>query len=243
MNEKEVIAKIPVGTLFDKQQFRAVVHSISPCYSEASVNWLIGKLKQEKEIQVVGRGKYIRTEKERGSYEYHAHSMKFQMIEELVKTEYPLVIFQMWELIQMNEFVNHQIAKNVIFVEVENMLEEPVFHLLHENYPHVLFSPTKNQFYRQKGIDDTVVVQKIISEAPRSIHAHACVLEKILVDIFSNKITGELIEKSEYKGILEDSFAKYQIDESKLLRYARRRNREQDIRCFIEEYTDIKLTI
>lgn len=37
---------------------------------------------------------------------------------------YPLVDFQMWELIQFNEFVNHQISKNLIVEEVEIMLDE-----------------------------------------------------------------------------------------------------------------------
>lgn len=40
--------------------------------------------------------------------------------------------FQMWELIQFNEFLNHQIAKNIIVVEVENMLEDSVFDTLRE---------------------------------------------------------------------------------------------------------------
>ena len=30
----------------------------------------------------------------------------------------------MWELIQFNEFVNHQISKNLIVAQVENMLDE-----------------------------------------------------------------------------------------------------------------------
>ena len=53
-------------------------------------------------------------------------------MEEKITDRYPLLEFQMWELIQFNEFLNHQIAKNIIVVEVENMLEDSVFDTLRE---------------------------------------------------------------------------------------------------------------
>lgn len=47
---------------------------------------------------------------------------------------HPYLDFRIFELVQLNEFVNHQIAQNMIFVSVEGELEEDVFNTLWENY-------------------------------------------------------------------------------------------------------------
>lgn len=37
--------------------------------------------------------------------------------------------------------------------------------MLHDSFSDVLFCPTKDMYYKQRGKDDTVVVQKLIPEA------------------------------------------------------------------------------
>ena len=66
------------------------------------------------------------------NYILNNHSYEYLEVEEKITDRYPLLEFQMWELIQFNEFLNHQIAKNIIVVEVENMLEDSVFDTLRE---------------------------------------------------------------------------------------------------------------
>ena len=157
----------------------------------------------------------------------------------IIKKEYPLVNFQIWELYQLNEFVNHQISHNTIFVEVEDILDETIFILLHKKYRNVLFNPTIDEYYRYMG-DTTIVVQKLISEAPQTIDDMGLAsLEKILVDLFSRGLVSKLIERAEYRGIYEYAFAKYNINEAKMFRYARRRGVADRIRKYINEETDI----
>ena len=82
----------------------------------------------------------------------------------------------------------------------------------------------------------------MLTEAPKvQADIKGCSLEKLLVDLFSNKLTGQLVERAEYLGIYEEAFRKYYIDEKKLFRYARRRNLEKEIRGFIEKETNIQL--
>ena len=141
----------------------------------------------------------------------------------------------------MNEFVNHLLAKNTIFVEVENMLDESVFNLLFERYPHVLHNPDIEEYYKYAG-DETIVVRKLISEAPPAFGQHRqASLEKLLVDLFGRGISGSILSRSEYRAIYEDSFHKYNINQAKLFRYARRRGVEKTIRDFIREETRIML--
>ena len=58
---------------------------------------------------------------------------------------------------------------------------------------------------------------------------------------FSRKLTGQLIERAEYRQIYEDAFGKYAINELALFRYAGRRHLKSDIRKFIEDETNIEL--
>ena len=83
---------------------------------------------------------------------------------------------------------------------------------------------------------------RLLSEAPKAkSDIKGCSLEKLLVDLFSNKLTGQLVERAEYPEIYEEAFRKYYIDEKKLFRYARRRNLEKEIRDFIKKETNIQL--
>lgn len=242
MNQETVLKHFLPGEIFKKSQFREVIHVLNPKYAESSVNWLLDKLKKENRIISVGRGKYERVPEETKKRPYtYIHSREYQDIEKEIIVKYPLVEFQMWELIQFNEFVNHQISKNLIVVEVENMLEETVFDMLHGEYSYVLYSPQTEYYYRHKGEENTVVVLKLISEAPKPREGHSSPLEKLLVDLFVNKFTGHLIEKSEYPAIMEDAFHKYYLDETKMFRYARRRNAETRMKEFIRQETGIQL--
>ena len=164
-----------------------------------------------------------------------------QDIVDMIKKEYPLIDFQVWEFVQLNEFVNHQIGKNVFFIEVERNLEESVFNRLKEYYSRILCCPKENMFY-QYFEENMVVIQRLLSESPKTqSDVKGCSLEKLLVDLFSNKLTGQLVERAEYPRIYEEAFQKYYIDEKKLFRYARRRNLENEIRDFIEKETNIQL--
>lgn len=141
----------------------------------------------------------------------------------------------------MNEFVNHLLAKNTIFIEVENMLDESIFNLLFNRYPHVLHNPSLDEYYKYAG-DETIIVRKLISEAPPPFGQYRqASLEKLLVDLFGRGISGSILSRSEYRAIYEDAFQKYNINQGKMFRYARRRGIEKAIRDFIHEETRIVL--
>ena len=242
MDMKDVIEYLSTNESFTKQQFSSMVREANADYSESSISWLLSELKREQKIASIGRGVYVRVTEEGKKKKYHYdHLEAYLEIEQEINRKFPLVEFQMWEVYQMNEFVNHLFGKNTIFVEVENMCEAPVFEMLHERFPDVLFCPDKDMYYRQRGNDDTVVVQKLISEAPKPSAGHSAPLEKLLVDLFSKKLTGMLVSRSEYQGIYEDAFSRYIIDEMKMFRYARRRHLETEIKIFLKEKTNVEL--
>lgn len=243
MNAATVLSHLPTEEVFNKNVFRETVHSIYPDCSEASINWMLVTLRKQGDLASVGTGKYYRIAQDisaKKQYSY-PHSQEYVELEKEIMESYPLVTFQMWELIQMNDFVNHQIAKNVIFVEVEAMLVDTVYELLHEKYPYAMIQPTADIFYKQRAPETDIVVQKLLSEAPSPDANHSCSIEKLLVDLLSKKLSGNLIERSEYPRIYEDIFHKYLIDETRMLRYAKRRHLYESLLTFINTQTDIKL--
>lgn len=231
------------GLTFTKTDFSSWIRESNPQYSERSIYWLLNKLQEQKEITKLGRNlfQFIGGSIAKGAYSY-ASSSEMQEVTKKIQEKYPLVDFQTWEFVQLNEFVNHQIAHNVLFVEVENMLEETIFEFLKGIYPGVLLCPSVDTFHQYKISDNTIVILRLVSQAPKAIsNTHSACLEKILVDLFARKLTGHLIERAEYPAVFEDAFAKYQIDERKMFRYAKRRDVEQEILDFIHKETSIQL--
>lgn len=242
MNVSVVLDGFPCGEVFDKETFRRAVHAVEPQYSETAINWLLVSLRKKNVLSSAGAGKYyiVLDRSAQSSYVY-PHSAEFLEVENCIVAKYPSVRFQMWELIQMNDFVSHQIAKNVIFVEVEGLLVDSVYDVLHERFPYAMNRPDLDLFYRQRAPATDIVVQRLVSEAPSPASNHSCVLEKILVDILSKKLSGQMIARSEYPSVFTQVFQKYAIDETRMFRYARRRHLYDDLRQFIAERTDIKL--
>lgn len=89
-----------------------------------------------------------------------------------------------------------------------------------------------------------IVVKRLISESPqsRNVKWHSRV-EKLMVDMISDKLLSELISPAELPTMYEDIFSKYIVDESSMFRYAKRRNALDKIKQFIKEKTSIKLRL
>ena len=196
------------------------------------------ELLDSEEIVRIGRGSYARVTKRH--YDY-CLSTTAKSISLLIKNTYPLAKFQIWELNQMNEFINHHIEQNTIVLDVENKFEDPIFRLLFEKYTHVLYKPSYKEYCKYSG-QETIVVKNLISEAPTTRDALCLApLEKILVDLFCKGISGSIVPQSECKVILESCFENYIINISMMFRYARRRGQENKIKEFIRDNTSIKL--
>ena len=225
---------------FTTSEFAEALRAETPTIGRSTIYDILNKLCQDGKLSRSSRGVYTSNVKKEYSYEL---SETARRVSATISKEYPLVDFQVWELYQMNEFVNHLISRNTVFVDAENILDETVFELLFSKYSHVLHRPYEGEYYKYAG-DETIVVQQLISEAPTCYDdLHQAPLEKILVDLFSHGVVGKIINHSEYRAIYEDAFGKYRINQPKLFRYARRRGVEQTIKEFILKETDITLEV
>ena len=87
-----------------------------------------------------------------------------------------------------------------------------------------------------------VIVKKLLTRAPltktseKKIKFYTPSLEKILVDLFAEEKLYYYVQGSELIHIYENAITNYTINFTKLFSYAKRREREQDIKQFITNH-------
>lgn len=209
--------------------------------SEASFSKKLASMTKDGELARIGHGMYCFPEKKAKPYE-HEYSEFAVEVASFVQAQYPLLDFSIMELIQLNDFVNHQIAHNTVFVSVEADVMQFVFDTLRERFfGKVLVNPTL-EVYHQYWSDNMIVINRLRTEAPKNhVTSWHIRLEKLLVDIVADSLLSDSISESEYPNIYEDAFSMYMIDESCLFRYASRRTIYNRIKAMILEKTNIKL--
>ena len=228
---------------FSRSELHDYMENIGITLSESNFKAKFQKLLEKGEIARAGRNAYYIPDIGTMHYSYKM-SPKALKIAKILENKYPYVNFTIFELVQLNEFVNHQLAHTAFFVDVENDAVDFVFETLKELYPgKVLRRPTPDEYYTY-WTDDIIVVQRLITETPFNRKCHFEVrLEKILVDLLSSKLLKSIISQSEYPRIYNDAFQKYIIDESTLFRYARRRNVLKKLLSFIKNKTEVNLRV
>jgi hypothetical protein len=239
MKTELLLKKLNEEKTFDRETLLNVVKEQSNEFSKNSLSWLINKMTGYGEIIRIARNRYkVVVESERVKIKYSPLiSDKIKCINDFMREKYQLVDYCIWETVQLNEFLNHQIANNVIVIEVENMLENTVYLGLREEFDkNVLLKPNNKEamYYREK---DTIFLMRLISEAPvNKKENHTNTIEKLLVDLETNKIMLSTISSSEYDHIYYDIFEKYLVDEPKMMRYARRRNSQKKVEKRMREF-------
>ncbi len=238
----ETIKSLYGVSIFDKKLFfETVIENVGEL-SKSSLEKYLKKYLQSGEIARIGRNAYCFKGNLR-DYEYDYSDLSIH-IAKVLNDEFYELDFRIFELYQMNRFLNHQIAHNVIFVFVEKELCTSAFERLKKEYEgNVLINPTEDDLFNYRR-EDMIVVRNLLTESPkgkkRIWHTD---LEKILVDIFSENLIKVMFSESEYPAIYEEAFGSYVIDESQMFRYAKRRKSADRIKKFIKEETNVKLRL
>lgn len=241
MLEKRYYDGLLDATRFTRKELLESFRMAGYMLSEASFYKKVEELVKNGQIIRVGRNVYSLPDDKRLAYEYKYSELAEEVAQEIAQ-QYPYVNFSIFEFVQLNDFVNHLIAHNVIFLSVEAEIMDFVFETLRDKYPgKVLINPTV-EIYHQYWSDDMIVLGKLTTEAPKGQKAswHTR-LEKMLVDIMAEPLLLASISRAEYPHIYEDAFDRYIVDENGLFRYASRRKVTKKIKELIRKETDIVL--
>ena len=239
----EIIKNIPEGCILNRQDLMEFAIAVNNEFKETLFRNLLEKLMEDGELIRIGRNQYRKaTAADHREVYQNQYSKEAQIVIELLKEKYPLLEYRVWEINWLNEFWNHQIAQNKIFVEVERMGCDFVYTELADDFQgKILLRPNEKELYRY-GTANTIIVDRLVSEAPKG-HPdnHNTPLEKIVVDLFANRNLRSMVHIGEYAKALNDMFGKYYIDQTKLFRYAARRSKKEEIYRFLTEEAGVGL--
>lgn len=244
MKEIKLMDRMPADVL-SRQDILHAMQKIDVCFEETQLRYLMEKLQKSGSIVRVGHNQYRGKKETEVKCEYsNLYSETAIKVIAQMEERFPLLDFRIWEFSWLNEFFNHQIAHNKIFLEVENEGCEFTYSTLSEEYKsQLLLKPTIEELLRY-GVDDGIIIDRLVTESPKGQPERYNVsLEKLIVDLFANKELQSIISKGDYPMAIDDMFAKYQINQVKMFRYAKRRNKVKVLYHFLKEKTNIEVLV
>ena len=215
---------------FKIADLQAFYHSIDKDLPKTTINWRINSLVKSNTIQRIGRGMYKCGS---GNHFTPELSQKSSRISNLMKINFPYLKYLIWQISEINILSQHLINKDIIYVEVEREAVEAAFELLREKFKYVLKGKSNEDVYFGERI---IVVRSLVSGSPSQIvkNVPTTTIEKLLVDLFSDK-EFEFLQGYELTSIFNHAFSKYTINTNKLLRYASRKARREQVAEFLLE--------
>ena len=230
------ILKLDPDRQYSHQELISELRQDNPKLSESSYHWAISGMLHSGSIVKIGYNEYtIPDGCERKPYKPVYSDISSALLTQ-VSEKFPLVSFTVFETALMNDFLNHLIAQNTIFLQVEKEYSIFVFRYLQSlGCTDLMYKPSKAD-YALYWKEDCIAVTDLISEAPvRESSPHEICLEKMLVDMFCDKLIPSTYSKAEFPEVLQKAMTDWLIEKPKMLRYARRRGKEEEIRKILEE--------
>ena len=199
--------------------------------SESSAHVQLNRLVENGLLVKAGYGLYSAPETERQGFRYKP-SEEERKIAEQIKAKFPFANFCVWRPSVLVPYMRHVPALEMLFVDVERVAMESVFKFLQGDYPAlpILLNPTAQECERYITTEKLLIVRPLVNEAPINLVNDTPVptLEKILVDAAGDKELN-FAQGAELYTIYSDAFSKHNVNRKRLLRYAARRNRKDNI--------------
>jgi len=199
------------------------------------VNWRVFELVRQGVLERVGKGKFTVGE---SSFYLPDISPEIFKVDKAIKKAFPFVSYCVWPEKWINEFSRHISKTGIILVDIERDSAESVYFTLKDYFKEVFYKPSREllQDYIQ-GLENATVVRNLVSEAPiQTVNGVSTVtIEKLLVDIFCD-MEFEYLQGREIGHIYENAFSRYSVNQTKLLRYAARKGKKDEIMRIIKQY-------
>ncbi len=225
---------------FSIQEISDFYKILEPGINRTTINWRVYALTQNGIITRIGRGKY--TLKKRPTY-LPEISQKLKLLNNKLKKGFPFLTFCLWNSSMLNEFSIHQANKSFLLIEVEREVLQSVFYFLSEKNYKIFIEPSADIIDKYAYNEDSYIILKsLVSEAPTQNikNINTITLEKLLIDLFCDKIIFSAFQGNEMKTIFRTAFKKYLINESKLLRYVNRRGKKEEIQNYLKQINGSK---
>lgn len=217
---------------YDEAEIINLIKQSSPTSSDTHAKWVLFEMQKSKKITRIGQRRYIAGEGNK--YDPDLQSIIVSRITDEINRFFPLIKYVIWETIQLNEWANLLIARNIIIIEIESGFESIIFDKLLDSFGDsytLLFNPNEEMISRYMR-DGLIVVKSLYSRSPLNRNNHKIMLEKLIVDVLAEDFLGNMLGSKGIGLLIKEIKRVYTVNESKMLTYARRRNRELELRYY-----------
>lgn len=205
---------------------------------ESTFGWRVYDLKNKNIIKSIQRGYYTISDKPEYKPKISRELLKFGKV---ISERFEDVKYCLWSTDWINEFSQHQSGKKLIIIEIEKDFTESLYYELKDSFRFDFYlNPSEKaiDFYVSES-QSPVIIKKLISKSPISkktekrVKIYTPVLEKILVDLFTENKLFYFYQGAELIHVYENALKNYTLNYTKLFSYAKRREREQDVKQFM----------
>lgn len=191
-------------------------------------------------LQRIGRGRFTIG---KGKSYFPEIPLAIKNIFKKLKAAFPYAKICIWNTFVINEFMQHQPNRFFVLVETDKETTNSIFYFLREIKKPVFIEPTEDILEKYIVDDKEIfIVKSLVTEAPTQIISgvETVTIEKMLVDIFCNDVVFSAQQGAEMRIIFEEAFTKYTINLSKMLRYADRRRKKEELLNFIKTISNLR---
>lgn len=241
--ENKLIEEFAHREFFNRQELLEFYRAFEPELKEGTFGWRIYDLKTRNIIKPIKRGIYVISYKPK--YKPNISEELLRVIESIPKS-LGEIKYCLWDSDWLNEFAQHQASKRIIIIEVEKDYLESFYYQMRDSTKFEIFLEPSNKEVELYVSESKlpVVIKRLISRSPIAVRTseknkfHIPQLEKILVDLFAQDNIFYLYRGYELVHVFENAIANYTINFTRLLSYAKRRDKEKDLQQFLAKNMD-----
>jgi hypothetical protein len=207
-----------------------------PSVSSNAVSVQLNRLLNSHELIRLELGIYALPDKSKTDF-FIANTDDISQMSEQVKKQFPFIDFCVWNSKIIIPYMHHVPKLNCLFVDVKRDASEAVFNSLNTNpSKRVFLMPTQTDFDRYINGNEAVIVRPLVSEAPLHIieGIPTPTIEKILVDMVGD-VEFSFLQGAEMHSVYANIFEKHKVNKNKIVRYATRRGRKEEVQQLLKD--------
>ena len=204
-------------------------------FTPTTVNWTIREMARDGRLSRIGRGIY--TAKGNQEFEYGVDDA-LKKLSSTISEEYPSIGKCLYKGDIIAPLLHHLSHNALTYIEVERPLTEILFHRMKDEGHRVYLKPTWELLQDYADLSsEGIIIKPLVSGSPLSTMDGVPVptLEKMIVDTICDEDFSYL-RGGEWEYMLENAFGTFSVNISRLLRYAGRRGKEEEISEAIKKY-------
>ena len=233
MTIEERLHSFKDNKILDKDYLYKLIKEAYPKYKDTSIRWVIYDLVKKGIITKLNPTQYMIGQSD--NYRQKNASDERNRIRDFINKIFPNIRIVVFESTLLNEWVNHQIARKVIFIESDKYFMNDVFRSIYKEFnTKVMLNPNKEDLYMYDG--ELIIVTQLISQAPIQQKTRDIKIEKLIVDLYTKDLITEFINEDEKDDVIESIFKTYPVNVKTVYAYAKRRGNIDIIKKAISSY-------